>query len=114
MKTHTITREDGKLQALEVDNTWLSILEIKTVLRSVPGVTSLKWNFRSEDRFEFTYNGEEWIVWEPLQHCSRYWIGPKDEDNHSYDVTSINNAFIEHQPLHKRVINFIAEKSRHH
>lgn len=62
MKTYSIKREDGSLHAFEIDNTWLSMVTIQKVLRSVPEITSVKRQLYSEDCFEFMYNDEQWIV----------------------------------------------------
>ncbi len=107
MKTYTIKREDGSLHAFEVDNTWLSMGAIKRVLYSVPEITSLKRHFLSEDCLEFIYNDEPWIVWEACRHCSRYWIGPKNVENHKLDVTDINDAFVNYEPTLKRFMDYI-------
>ena len=107
MKTYTIKRENGSLHAFEIGNTWISMNAIRKILSSVPGVMSLEKQFHSETRLEFIYNNEPWVVWEPWGDNSRYWIGPKNSENHSFDVQPINNAFVKYQLPLKRLWNFI-------
>jgi hypothetical protein len=54
----------------------------------------LKRQIRSDDRLIFRYNGDDWVVHEPWGDNSRYWIGPKNAENHCIDVTPIHEAFI--------------------
>ena len=97
MKTYPINRDDGTLHAFEIGNTWISIHAIKKILNSIAEVKSIKRPFNSDIRIEFIFNDEPWVVWEPWGDSSRYWIGPKNPDNHPFDVTPINDAFANYQ-----------------
>ena len=66
---------------------------VKRLLRSVDGVTSIKRQFRSEDRLTFSFNGVPWVVHEPWGDNSRYWIGPREAKDHRFDVAPIHDAF---------------------
>ena len=108
MKTYPIKREDGSIHAFEIPSTWISMHAIKKILSSIPGVTSINRKLNSDDRLEFMYNNEAWVVNEPWGDNSRYWIGPINTDNHSISATSINSAFVEYQSLLKRLASSIA------
>jgi hypothetical protein len=102
MKTYPIKREDFTLHAFEIENTYISMSAIKKILKSVSGVTSIKRQLFSDDRLVFKYNNEDWVVNEPWGDNSRYWIGPKNVENHTLDVTPINEAFNKYEsPLIK-------------
>jgi hypothetical protein len=93
LKTYPIRRSDGFLHAFEVGNAFISMGAIRRVLRSVDGVSSIRRQFRSDDRLTFSVNGVPWVVHEPWGDNSRYWIGPKDSKDHSFDVDPIHEAF---------------------
>jgi hypothetical protein len=92
LKTYPLRRNDGSLYAFEIGIV-ISMVPIKRILRSVDGVTSVKRQFRSDDRLTFSFNGVPWVVHEPWGDNSRYWIGPREGADHSFDVAPIHDAF---------------------
>jgi hypothetical protein len=93
LKTYPIRRDDGSLHAFEIRNTFISMGAIRRILRSVDGVSSIKRQFRSDDRLTFNFNGVPWVVHEPWGDSSRYWVGPTEAKNHGFDVAPIYDAF---------------------
>ena len=97
MKTHPILRADGTMLAFEVTSAWISFRPLCKILRSVDGVTEIRRSYFNEDRLNFLFCGLPFVVNEPWGDNSRYWIGPKEPDNCSIDVGSINQAFKEYK-----------------
>ncbi len=97
MKTHPILRADGSMLAFEVTSTWLSFRPLLKILCSVDGVTDVRRHYFNEDRLTFLFRGLPFVVHEPWGDNSRYWIGPKEPENCSTDVTLINQAFGEYK-----------------
>jgi hypothetical protein len=97
MKTHPIWRDDGSMLAFEVTSAWISFRPLFKILRSIDGVTDVRRNYFNEDRLTFLFRGLPFVVHEPWGDNSRYWIGPKEPESCSTDVTPINQAFGEYK-----------------
>lgn len=101
MKTYPIKRPDGSLHAFEIDNAFISIWTIRRILGSIDGLSSLSRQSRSDDLLTFVFQGAQWIVLEPWGDSSRYWIGPANAENHSFEVGPIHNTFVSYKsPYH--------------
>jgi len=97
LKTYPIRRSDGFLHAFEIGNAFISMGAIRRILSSVDGVSSIRRQPRSDDRLAFNVNGVPWVVHEPWGDNSRYWIGPRDPQHHSFDVNRIHEAFAQYR-----------------
>jgi hypothetical protein len=93
LKTYPLRRDDGSVHAFEIGNAFISMGAIRRMLSSVDGVTSIKRQFRSDDRLTFSFNGVPWVVHEPWGDNSRYWVGPTEAKDHGFDVAPIHDVF---------------------
>ena len=103
MKTYPdVDQRNGRQFAFEIENSYLGLRSIATVLSGVDGVANVEirhpfargWG---ENRARFKYQGRDFVVWEPHGDSSRYWIGPPREEDRG-DVTPIERAFQIYQP----------------
>lgn len=80
MRVHELRNSEGALHAFEVSSLMGRRMACK-IAAAVPGsrVTKTYAPFVShEGAFcEFELNGEQYIIEEPYQDSSRYWVGPK-------------------------------------
>ena len=76
MKTHPILRADGSLCAFEISSAWIIFRPLYGILRSVPGVESVKRIWFKGDRISFTFDGVPYVVSELYGDNSRFWVGP--------------------------------------
>ena len=97
MKTYPIKRGDGSLHAFEIGSTLVSIDAIEQILKSVAGVSVLKLQSGSDDRLAFQYLDALWVINEPWGDNSRYWIGPQNAKDHTFNVEPIHNAFLSYK-----------------
>ena len=102
MKTYLIRRNDGFLHAFEIGNAFISMGTIRRILDCVDGVSSIRRRFFSEDRLTFSVHGVPWVVHEPWGDSGRYWIGPRDAKDHSFDVNPTHAAFARYQSPFRR------------
>jgi hypothetical protein len=93
MKTYPILKKDGSLHAFEITSAWLTFRPIYKVLRSVQGVNDIKRNWFDEDRILFNSLGVPFVVNEPWSDNSRYWIGPRDPETSTADISTLHQAF---------------------
>lgn len=102
MKTFPIKSEDGRCFALEVENAYITPGRIAQLLQGVEGVTDIRarkpFSSSSDVHVSFGYKGRQFVVWEPYGDSSRYWIGPKDENDHSTDVQALQEVFAKYAP----------------
>ncbi len=85
---------------------------IRRILHSVDGVSSQNREFRSDVRLTFVFRGVPWIVWEAWGDSSRYWIGPRDVENHIIDVAPIHDAFAKYKSPITRAWELITHSTR--
>jgi len=108
METYPIKNEAGLIYAFEIENIYISLREIATILSSLNEISNIKirkpFQTATENQIEFECMGKKCIVWEPYGDSSRYWIGAKDVDNKDIDVTAIEASFKCHQPFFLRKI----------
>jgi len=109
MKTFPIESKDGHCFAFEIENAYIASGQIVQLLQEVEGVTDIRarkpFSSSSDIHVSFGYKGQEFVVWEPYGDSSRYWIGPKDENEHSTDVTVLQEVFAKYAPsLPKKII----------
>lgn len=110
MQTFPLTDpESGVTYAFEIEMAYISPKRIAKLLAESPYTSNVKcrrlFGPDAETHVTFTYNGSNYIVWEPYGDNSRYWIGPKDEMERSVDITPIEDVFrIYKPPLIRRII----------
>jgi hypothetical protein len=99
VKTYPICRSDGSLHAFEVSSSWATFGPLYRILRSIDGVTDVRRNFFGEDRISFSFLGVPCVVHEPWGDSSRYWIGPRanDDATRALDISAIHRGFQLHQ-----------------
>jgi hypothetical protein len=106
-----VDERSNQTVGFEIDNAYVSLRSVKTVLSSVQDVVDVrsrrlfgKWE---EIHIWFRYRGFECVVWEPHGDSSRYWIGQRDAPE-PVDMSDVEQAFKTYQPpLHRRVIGDI-------
>ena len=81
MRTYPNLDSNGELCAFEVDNMLIGAATIGRILRKQVGAQITfqpRWTFTVGDvRLEFTVNSADFVVIEPFEDNSRYWIGPE-------------------------------------
>lgn len=111
MKIFPISSDDGRCFAFEIENVYIAPRQIAQLLQGVHGVADIRMRklFASSDtHVSFKYNGRDFVVWEPYGDNSRYWIGPKDENDHTMDVSMLKTSFAEYVPsLPKKILGDI-------
>lgn len=105
MKTYPIIQRGSDPFAFEIDHVCLSRRMIARLLEKIEGVTEvhLGGRFGSPDdvRIEFKFQGRDYIVMEPFGDNSRYWIGPKgdqDDTSAAANIGKIRDAFEGYKP----------------
>ncbi len=104
MKTFPIyfNKNKSKVIAFEIENLYISNKKIVRLLKSLNGVSLVKLGkgflSNSDVRAEFSYLGEQYIVYEPFGDNSRYWIGPKETDEKAIDIKAIEDKFETYSP----------------
>lgn len=101
MNIYRLIREDGQGFAFEIENSYISRRKILKLLSAVDGVSNVVprklFSSSSDIHVEFSFQGENFVVWEPYGDSSRYWIGPKEENNF-VDIHALEKVFSEYQP----------------
>lgn len=97
------TYNDGlsSSSGFEVENIYIGLNSISRILQSIPGVSDVQkrelfcqWG---SVRLKFKFMGDDYIVDEPFDDNSRYWVGPVDSGN-LRDMAALKAAFIEYEP----------------
>jgi hypothetical protein len=102
--------------AFGIGNAYVGLKMIANLLMQAEGVTDVRprkpFSRSSEVHVEFKYLGQDYIVWEPYGDNSRYWIGPKDADRVSNDISSLESAFKRYRPpfLRQAIANILTLK----
>lgn len=66
---------------------------IKSLLCSVPGVSDVRRQHRSDDRIAFQFNGAMCTVHEMFGDNSRYWISSNNVNENAVDMAPIHDVF---------------------
>ena len=100
MKTYPVTRPNGSVQYFDIQNTWNSIRSIQQLLKSIKGVSSIKFGFGLE-RLTFQYNGELCVVYDPEDGEGGlfYRICPKVVSESELDFSQIHSVFANHRGI---------------
>lgn len=77
----------------DLDNSFISMRLVKSTLRSVPGVRSIKRRFFSDDRVTFVYNGVRCTVNEAWGDNPVYWVSPENAIENPIDMSLVHAAF---------------------
>jgi hypothetical protein len=110
MKTYRIhdPTTPSRCFAFEVENAYIFPKTIARLLRGVNSVRDVKHRFSlfpREIHVEFTYKGHPYVVWEPYADSSRYWIGPRDDDADSPEISELEDVLQRYSvPLLRRLI----------
>lgn len=100
MKTSPFWRPDGTIHAFEFPHFSITLGRLKDVLSEVPGVSNIRDNDLSdENRLEFEFQEIPCVVWEPFGDNSHYWVGPKDPESSTIDMSDVHAAILNHQPF---------------
>lgn len=103
MKTYPISDKERSQYpfAFEIDNAYVSIRTISSILSAVDGVSSVRrrrsFSSPSDIHIRFQFKGKEHVVWEPYGDNSRYWIGP-DEKVEPTEIGDLKTAFDNYRP----------------
>ena len=97
MHIYEVINESGEVFAFEINNTLLSRKKVIQIIEELPGVTVVSkpqdFVFDNESEFcQFEYEGDTFIIEEPWDDSSRYWIGPKPI-KFTPNINSIMNHF---------------------
>lgn len=102
MKTWPLSKEGEKPFAFEVKGIAAGPRSIGDLLKSVSGVSDVKvrplFDKSPDVHVEFRFHGREFMVWEPYGDNSRYWIGPRSEEEKPIDITELEQAFQNYRP----------------
>ena len=102
MNTYPICDLDGRVYAFEIENVYITVKKVATILLSAQGVSNIHirklFSPDGDIQVEFTYKEKKFIVWEPYADSSRYWIGPKDEADAHIDVSALESVFHQYRP----------------
>jgi len=79
MKVYDILDSEGRIFALEVNNTFLSRRRVVRIIDKIPNAQVVRTEKRCDEFCEFRVDGENFVVWEPWNDSSRFWIGPKSK-----------------------------------
>jgi hypothetical protein len=98
MKTYPVTRPNGSVQYFDIQNVWNSIRSIQQLLKTIQGVSSIKFGLGLE-RLTFEYNGELCIVYDPEEGEGGlfYRICPKIASESQLDLSQIHSVFANHR-----------------
>lgn len=102
MTTYPILDNTGTPFAFEIENVYLTLSRVTTLLRSIDGVSDIQQRrlFRGpmDVHVRFRYRGVPFVVWEPYGDSSRYWIGPSDEQQAHPDIAALQATFNGYEP----------------
>jgi len=104
MRIYELHRDDGYFLAFEIENVYVRPKKVGKILSTVEGVTDVRASKPLKEwrdvRVAFEYLGTEYIVWEPYNDSSRYWIGPEQESKQSLDIdiAPLAKAFSDYEP----------------
>jgi hypothetical protein len=93
MKTEPAFREDGTMVGFHIGSALISMRLIKSLLRSVPGVSLVQRQHRSDDHIFFVYKGVRCTVNEPWGDSSHYWISPENVIGDPIDLRPVHDVF---------------------
>jgi hypothetical protein len=82
------------------------ILRPKTIakfLLSKDGVNNVTFPENSDDRLEFEFKGETYIVTEPFGDNSKYLVGPKNADSSLPTIKLVQELFEELKPSYLQI-----------
>ena len=77
MRVHDLKDEEGRVYAFEVGNFMLGRRGVLRIVRRIPSAQLVAFHRRREHFCEFDVHGFRFVVWEPWNDNSRYWIGPQ-------------------------------------
>jgi hypothetical protein len=82
MKVFDLKNDQGRLFAFEVSNTVIGRGGACFIVQSIPGATIVRgptaWWWKDSDEFcEFDLGERRFVIAEPFNDNSRYWIGPQ-------------------------------------
>ncbi|CAN5864888.1 hypothetical protein BH11PSE12_BH11PSE12_06240 [soil metagenome] len=102
MNTYQVKDDLGHPFAFEVENAYIRPRKIAELLAQTEGVSdiSIRKLFGSspDTHVKFKYFGTDFVVYEPFGDSSRYWIGPKDEQNYfSTPIEKMEEIFKRYQ-----------------
>ena len=103
MKTYPLVSDGGDYSGFEIGNTFISLRRIINILKTklnIQNIRKQKLFDSSENRINFIYKNQEYIVWEPFGDNSRYWIGLLEDSNSKNnfkDLKEIEKAFKSHK-----------------
>lgn len=108
LRIYTHNEDASESPGFEVENIYVGLNAIFHMLNPIPGVSDVRkrkifcrWG---SVRLRFKFMGDDYIVDEPFDDNSRYWVGPVDPGN-LRDITPLKSAFIKYEPgLVRRVI----------
>ena len=103
MKTYPLLDKlHGHMYAFEIENLYIGKREIVRVLGEINGVSNVQarrmFSHSSDVRAEFKYQDKDYVVIEPFGDSSRYWVGPRNEEDAKIDIQKIENTFKQHRP----------------
>src|ERR1051325_2932956 len=93
MRVFDILDSDGRIFAFEVNNNFLSRRRIVRIIEKIPNAEVIRTQKRRDEFCEFTVEGENFVIWEPWNDSSRFWIGPKSK-RYTPQFESIRRVFL--------------------
>lgn len=103
MNTYRINDQQGRTFAFEIANVYIAPRKIAALLSEIEGVSNIRvrrlFSSSPDTHVQFTFFEVECIVFEPFGDSSRYWIGPKEEQDYfRVPIEIIEDAFKRYQP----------------
>ncbi len=77
MRVHDLRDVEGRPFGFEVSNIMLGRRGVRRVVLRIPNARILSFRRWAEEFCEFELEGTKFVVWEPWNDNSRYWIGSK-------------------------------------
>jgi hypothetical protein len=95
MRTFPIKDDHRNVFAFEIHAQYLG-WRLARRLRDIPGISDVRprrwWVGSTDVHIRFRYRGREYLVWEPYEDNSRWWIGPEDESDPFISLDEVERA----------------------
>ncbi|WP_413288397.1 hypothetical protein [Bdellovibrio sp. HCB337] len=106
MKTYPIKTDTG-LIGFEIENSYVSPRYIEKYLKDKNGISNIRRKNleHSDNRLEFEYLGDTYVVFEPYGDNSRYWIGPKKPEMPLPQTPELESLFAKlKEPIYMKLL----------
>jgi hypothetical protein len=102
MRVYDLKNEEGCVFAFEVKNLLLGRRGVLRVVERIPNARIVSFSRRTEDFCEFDVGGVRFVVSEPWNDSSRFWIGQKPIGAKAHlppQLALVREAFLRARPM---------------